>query len=173
MSSGFRLGKHKLGAPAHPDVAISAPADGQVLTYVGADAKWENKAPTGGGAGKAYFGFREIEGAYDALNGRVWGLNDGYVNYVDDTIVQTPIPAGTFKKLKVHIYLYTLNAGAYLTLRVNGQNSALRIYLYGTGTFVLAADVSVSENDLVNFRFETPATSGYIMFSAGLEFVAT
>jgi hypothetical protein len=47
---------HLLGLPLKhliakhmADVLISSPADGQVLTYVAADGKWENKAPSGGG----------------------------------------------------------------------------------------------------------------------------
>jgi hypothetical protein len=39
--------KHKIRDLA--DVKVSSLADGQVFTYVGADGKWENKTPTGGG----------------------------------------------------------------------------------------------------------------------------
>jgi len=40
--------KHKL--KKQKDVKIVSPADGEVLTYVAADKKWENKAPSGGAA---------------------------------------------------------------------------------------------------------------------------
>jgi len=43
--------KHELGRHIK-DVLISAPADGEVLTYVSADGKWENRPPPAGGAGE-------------------------------------------------------------------------------------------------------------------------
>jgi len=107
--------KHEL-AKHIADVLISSPADGEVLTYESASAKWKNKP---GGAGTIGKGFKAYLGANQTITG------DGLLNVVNidteifddyaefDTVNHTFTPQTTGKYFIAFAYQFSGVTSAY------------------------------------------------------------
>ena len=92
---------------------------------------------------------------------------------LDESFTQIPIPRdGQLVSLAVNPFFNLLDGEAVITVRVNGQDTALQINVPGGDSSVLTANavVPVAAGDVVSLQTDTTGVqNGFIIFRASYE----
>lgn len=143
-----------VSADQHSDTKIrskvvdeTAIGDDKILVYKSGSDTIVYEAKPAGGAAKVLFGFNIVR--IGTATG-FWGLNSNTTK-TNENLAKTPIVAGKFTKMIINVGTFSFDVAGTITLRKNGVSTALSITFEATGVFVDTDEVSVNENDLVNF----------------------
>jgi hypothetical protein len=144
-------------------------------------AKARVGVPSGGGGGGGTTVINQAKNYFGAVSRDVWAigvwfsaLNDP--NWTDtETSHQAPMSKGKFTKLKLYVASCNWDVGVTVTLRKNGLDTTLTIFIPGgTIDLILEDDreVEIADNDLVDLLINTAGNlSGTsITFVSLLEF---